>query len=201
MISLKSYLPVLADYLDLTPDALYERQRVLVRSKVLKAVAGRGPGSGIRAMPAAVTQLLLAALATDSLAETEDRTKTLGRGIAEHDICPLTGAKDFAGAIELILSSAALAKKISTIVVARANLKATIHYTERGRRYPQPSAFGKRPVLRGIHRLTVEARLPGQAVQEICDNLQRIVGDYPTNALFEEFEATLNSRRFLVEDR
>ncbi|BBZ96185.1 hypothetical protein BRDID11004_29080 [Bradyrhizobium diazoefficiens] len=201
MISLKSYLPVLADYLDLTPDALYERQRVLVRSGALKAVAGRGPGSGIRAMPATVTQLLIATLATDSLAETEDKTSTLGKGAAEHGLCPLTGANDFAGALELILSSVALAKKVSSIDVARSNLKATIYYTERGRRYSQLSVFGKRPVLRGLHRRSVEAHLPGQAVKEICDNLQRIVGDYPTKALFEEFEATLRGRRLLVEDR
>jgi hypothetical protein len=200
MISLKSYAPVLADYLGMTPDALYERQRVLVRSGALVAPVGRGPGSGIRAMPSSVTQMIMAVLATDSLSEIDEKTRKLGSGRAEHNACPLTGANDFVGALELILASEALANKVQEIEVARSNLKARIVYLQKGRKYPQFSIFGKRPVLRGLHRLSVEASLPGQAVKEICDNLQRIVGDYPTKVLFEEFEATLASRRLLVEE-
>jgi hypothetical protein len=200
MISLKSYAPVLADYLGMTPDALYERQRVLVRAGILVASAGRGPGSGIRAMPSTVTPLIMAALATDNLSEIHEKTEKLGSGLAEQNVCPLTGARDFMSALELILASEALANKVWNIEVTRSNLKARIIYLKKGKKYPDSSVFGKRPVLRGLHRLSVEASLPGLAVQEICDNLQRIVGDYPTKALFEEFEATLAGRRILAEE-
>lgn len=184
----------------MTPDALYERQRVLVRSGALAAPAGRGPGSGIRAMPATVTQVIIAVLATDNLSEIDEMARKLGSGRAEHDVCPLTGARDFVGALELIFASQVLAKKVFSIDVARSNLKATIVYQRKGRKSLDFSVFGKRPVLRGLHRLSVEASLPGQTVREICDNLQRIVGDYPTKHLFEEFEATLAGRRILVEE-
>lgn len=184
----------------MTPDALYERQRVLVRSGALVAPAGRGPGSGIRAMPATVTQVIIAVLATDSLSEIDEKGRKLGSGRAEHNVCPLTGARDFVGALEWILSSDVLAKKVWWVEVERSNLKATITFANKGRKYPEKSIFGKRPVLRGQHRLSVTATLPGQAVYEIYDNLKRIVGDHPTSALFEEFEATLLSRRILVEE-
>lgn len=189
MISLKSYLPFLADYLDLTPDAIYERQRVLVRSRMLKAVPGRGPGSGIRAMPATVTQLVLATLATDSLAETESKTKALGKAVAEQGACPLTGARNFAGALEMILSSRVLADKVLSIVVRRPDLTVALNYKEPAH-HAQVSAFGKGASSRKFYQRTVEACLPAEAVEEICEHLRQMGGDSSKKRLFEEFEAS-----------
>jgi hypothetical protein len=199
MISLKRYTPILADYLDLTSDALYERQRVLVRLNLLEAPSGRGPGSGIRATPSAVSQIIVAVLATDSLSEIDLKARGLGNGRAENKVCPLTGRNDFLGALESILTSEVLAKKVTSIEVERSTLKATIYFNQKGRRYPGLSNFGIRPIKFGSHRFSVMANLPAQAVQEICAQLKDIAADYPTKALFEQFEATLALRRILVK--
>ena len=63
--SLKGLIPRLAHELGMTPDALYERQRALVRAGLLKGVEGKGPGSGVRATPYATALLLIAVLAAD----------------------------------------------------------------------------------------------------------------------------------------
>ena len=63
MASLKGYIPGLARILGTTPDALYERQRALVRAGLLDQGAGRGPGRGVRAPEAAVAFRVIATLA------------------------------------------------------------------------------------------------------------------------------------------
>ncbi|PWE78687.1 hypothetical protein XF30_19970 [Bradyrhizobium sp. SUTN9-2] len=195
MISLKSYLPYLADYLDLTSDALYERQRVLVRSKMLKAIEGRGPGSGIRAVPATVTQLVLATLATDSLADTASKTKTLSRAAAEQGLCPLTGARTFADALEVLVSSEALAKKLLSVVVRRPDLTATVNIIGQPMKSAEVSIFGKRTNSeRRYYSRTVEASLPGGAIEEIGNNLRQIASDWPKKTLFQELEASRRTR-------
>jgi hypothetical protein len=44
--SLKAILPRIAPVLGLTPDALYERQKILVQKGLLQKPVGRGRGSG-----------------------------------------------------------------------------------------------------------------------------------------------------------
>ncbi len=78
-VSLKSLIPDLAPAFDLTPAALYERQRALERAGLLKAEGGRGPGSGVRATPQAVAALFTSVLATDSLSEVETEAVMLAR--------------------------------------------------------------------------------------------------------------------------
>src|SRR4051794_2381170 len=75
--SLKGYIPGLARHLGVTPAALYERQRALVRAGDLELAEGRGPGSGVRADCRGIALLLLAVLATDSLSQVETRTKEM----------------------------------------------------------------------------------------------------------------------------
>ncbi len=58
--SLKSFLPVLSRILAEPADALYERQRALVREGLLESVPGHGTGSGVRATPESVAMLLIA---------------------------------------------------------------------------------------------------------------------------------------------
>ena len=76
-LSMKSYSVELADYLGITPLAVYERQRVLVRLGVLDSIEGRGPHSGVRATPSAVAVLLVGALFADNLSEIDDRVVRL----------------------------------------------------------------------------------------------------------------------------
>src|ERR1700730_12783503 len=94
---LKGYTPDLAKLLGLTPAALYERQRALVRAGLLDVSVGRGPGSGVRTEAGSIALLLIAALATDSLSETETRTRAImdAKPAGGEEICPKTDAKNF----------------------------------------------------------------------------------------------------------
>src|SRR5215211_4926587 len=58
--SLKALIPAIAQVLEMNPATLYERQRALVRSGLLKTKSGRGPGSGVRASADSVAILLIA---------------------------------------------------------------------------------------------------------------------------------------------
>jgi hypothetical protein len=75
-IGLKGYCAVMADYLGITPLAVYERQRMLVRLGVLPD-AGPGRNKGVRASPATVAPLLIAGLFVDNLSELDDRFRRL----------------------------------------------------------------------------------------------------------------------------
>jgi hypothetical protein len=76
-LSLKSYSVELADYLSITPLAVYERQRALVRLGVLESIEGRGPHSGVRATPNAVAVILIGTLLADNLSEIDQRVVRL----------------------------------------------------------------------------------------------------------------------------
>jgi hypothetical protein len=106
-----------------TPAALYERQRVLVEAGLLQAVAGRGPGTGVRATPQSMAVLLIALLATDSVAETGERTKTVMKLKSHEGPCPITLQKTFSAALAEILASEELAKDIGLIAVERTHEK------------------------------------------------------------------------------
>src|SRR4026208_2522364 len=93
--SLKSLIPSLAKTFRVSPAALYERQRALVRCGLLKTKPGRGPGSGVRATPESIALLLISLLATDSLSQVEARTPALAKLRSTSDQCPLTGQKTF----------------------------------------------------------------------------------------------------------
>jgi hypothetical protein len=77
MASLKSFLPVMASALATTPDALYSRQRALVRLGLLPTKEGKGPGSGVLLNSDALAVMLIAVLAADTLAETDERVVRL----------------------------------------------------------------------------------------------------------------------------
>src|SRR5258708_17505028 len=72
MLGLKWFIPLLSEFLHLSPAALYGRQRELVRAKLLASTKGYGPGSGVRLSPDAVAMLLIAVLATDNVSDVKD---------------------------------------------------------------------------------------------------------------------------------
>jgi DNA-binding IscR family transcriptional regulator len=117
--SLKGLIPVLAKAVGMTPAALYERQRALVRAGLLHAESGRGPGSGVRATPESVSMLLVALLATGSLSETESQTKAVANLKSAMKRCPLTGKKTFATALTAALASQEMAKRVRWLEVER----------------------------------------------------------------------------------
>ena len=79
MIGLKSFLKEFSDFTDgeLSHDALYARQRELVRCGLLPTREGRGPGSGVPLLPDTLATFLIGLLATDSLTDLGERTAQL----------------------------------------------------------------------------------------------------------------------------
>ena len=104
MISLKSFIPLACPHLEVSPAALYERQRALVRLGVLHGKEGKGRGSGVRLSADAVAALLASLLATDSLSEVADTIPLLHLK-ANEGTCPLTNATTFWGALTYLLES------------------------------------------------------------------------------------------------
>ncbi len=134
MRSLKGYTPALARLLGTSPAALYERQRALVRAGMLDASEGRGPGSGVKTNAGSVALLIIAVLATDSLTETENRTRPIANATpVGNDFCPVTGAKTFFEALALVLSSEERAERCQEICVSRTAALARIIFQARGK--------------------------------------------------------------------
>lgn len=158
--SLKSFIPPLAKAVGMTPAALYERQRALVRAGLLQAESGRGPGSGVRTTAQSVAMLLIALLATDSLSETAERTKLFAR------LKCLPNAKTtFASALAALLTSN---EEYGAVFVNRGWQTATIIY----RSDPPAVAFGKPRAKHGIH---VVAQIQGDTLRSIADELGEVL--------------------------
>ena len=77
MAGLKSFLNVIASFSDEPFDALYERQRELMRCGLLPIRPGRGPGSGVPLTPETLATFLIGLLATDGLSDLARRTAQL----------------------------------------------------------------------------------------------------------------------------
>ena len=110
MIGLKTYLPSLSILVEITHQALYERQRALVRSGALKSVAGKGPGSGVKADADALATFLISLLSHELLVEAAN-AEAFGRLRNAESKCPFTGANDLKGALVKILSDHYLAER------------------------------------------------------------------------------------------
>ena len=105
MNSQKAFIPIMAAKLLITPAALYERQRVLVSEGVLKPVAGRGPGSGVKLTPHSVAMLLISVMVSDTMVGLSQVTKAFALLAPENRKCSLTGAKTLSDAIARVIAS------------------------------------------------------------------------------------------------
>ena len=156
MTSLKGYMPALARHLNTSVAALYERQRVLVRKRVLSPDETKlsGPGGGVRATSASVAHLLVAVLATDSLSETETRAPLVSEAkLVAGGESPFKLVPKFVDAITVVLNSEALSRHVSEISVCRTEGRAAIRFK---RKY-QPAEFifdaGPKSGLKSTHLL------------------------------------------------
>jgi hypothetical protein len=77
MIGLKSFLSVISEFSDEPFDALYERQRELVRCGLLPVRPGRGPGTGVPLTAETLATFLIGLLAADGLSDLARRTAQL----------------------------------------------------------------------------------------------------------------------------
>ena len=150
-LSLKALLPSFAYALDMKDAALYERQRVLVRAGLLKAEAGRGPGSGVRATPRSVAMLLISLVATPSFSEVASCTRAFANLRSSGGPCDLTGERTFGGATTAILTNGAIAKCVNHLRGERGGeeFDAAIDFEDERLKAPPPqklmntSWFGK----------------------------------------------------------
>lgn len=157
----------------MTPEALYWRQRELVRAGLLNLGDGRGPGSGVRTNAESVAMLLTALLATDSLAETGERTRKIaGLTPADAGRCPLTGARSFHGALTSLLSRG-MARRVVAITVSRTAARAVIRYKDRESREQRESAFAGTGIAEPS--LSVVATLTSSLWWKIADDVNALI--------------------------
>jgi hypothetical protein len=103
MPSLKSLLDQLSPILGMSPGAIYERQRALVRLGALHAAPGKGPGSGVELSSQNLATLLIGCAAFMSLSSIDDRIVEYIQARSSGKGCMMTGAKTFGLAIQGIL--------------------------------------------------------------------------------------------------
>jgi hypothetical protein len=176
MESLKKYSEKLAPRLGLTHAALYERQRQLVRLKLLKVSETTGPGGGVRATPHNVAMLLIAVLVTDNLSELSLRAPAAAHLRSETGRCPLTQAPRFHAALNRILSDRTIAVRVWSINFYRSAAGAWIQFIDQDigsegaeRKSVQNSEFGFRPEK---FDLVVTALITGDLFAEIAADLE-----------------------------
>lgn len=131
---LKAFSYRLAQDLGLSPDAVYERQRALVRAGLLTAGTGRGPRSGVRVTGRSVALLLLALLASDGIKNRAKRVAELSQAKTTKK-CGLTGKTILVDAFEELLvgKSYETILYLTKISVSRSTGEAEIHYRDKNR--------------------------------------------------------------------
>jgi uncharacterized protein YjhX (UPF0386 family) len=154
MISLKAFLPVLSRLLELSPAALYERQRALVRLNLLpKPIApGRKSGAAM-ATPDSVAIMLIAVLATDNLSEMDDRIQVFAKKRAIDPVtgkpgrCRFTGKHTLQEALTEVLADSKVSSTLSIEVTRKAKTARLISSSGGGHR---TSEFGMVPLGKGV---------------------------------------------------
>jgi hypothetical protein len=153
MISLKAFLPVLSKFVELSPAALYERQRALVRLDLLPKPSAPGRNSGAAmAAPNSVAIMLIAILATDNLSEMDSRIKTFAKKRAIDATgkpvqCRFTGKLTLQEALAEVLSDSKVASTISIEVMRKAKTARLVSSSGGEHRF---SDFGQSPPRKGI---------------------------------------------------
>ena len=171
MASLKSLIPSIAKIVEMTPAALYERQRALVRAGLIHAKPGRGRGSGATADSKSVAMLLIAILATDNLTETEQSARLFAKLKSNNEVCPLTGENTFASALAAVLSSKARA--VVLVRVQRSHGYAGIWFQRRGQKQARGSIFSTLE-LREVPIVT-SAEIFGSTLRQIGKELEAVI--------------------------
>jgi hypothetical protein len=177
LTSLKSLIPTLAKVVELSPAALYERQRALVRGGVLKAKPGRGPGSGVPGTPHAAITLLISILATSSLSEVVDETKRLISLKSVDGTCPVTGKKTFGAALTAILQMRDFFSKTLWVTVERRGDKVSVNIGFRdtaGNVFTSVFGSTRRELEKDYHHLTASATL---YLREVLFDVARMLSE------------------------
>jgi hypothetical protein len=173
--SLKATLPVLGRLIGISPNVLYERQKVLMQEGVLTTIAGRGPGSGVVATPESLALLLIAFLANplklSDLAETTRRIASAAPTVGKK--CPFTGASVFGDALAKVLSNRRLLERVTRVQISGSHSHAEIHF--RNSRKVEISAFDGHKIENPGRRFDFSLLLNGipdfdQAIADLLDD-------------------------------
>lgn len=163
--SLKVILPEIGKLLDISPNALYERQKTLVVEGLLLSHPGRGPGSGVHADAQSMAMLLIGVFAGLSLTETGPTARAIaGAKIAVDKTCSLTGARNFHGALARIIDDERLSSRADAASVAFLAGTAQCHINYDAPPLGPPETFN--PAERGKHSFFV-CRIPNSSALRI----------------------------------
>ena len=165
--SLKRLITDVSTLTGMSQAAVYERQRALVRARLLKTERGRGPGSGVRGTPESMALLLISLLATGNLSDVGLSTSTFANLENKEDSCPLTGKRTLAEAVTALLASKELARSIITINLSQETKESEIAYRDPSKGGSiLSSEFG----LAGPEGpgLSMSARLSGDVVERLA---------------------------------
>jgi hypothetical protein len=182
MASLKPYIFKLAPQLGMSPAALYERQRALVRAGLLEQGTGRGPGSGVQANASTVALLLIAALATDNLSDANVRTREIATTKQQGDLSRLMKGKTFHEAVTTILGGYALPWLVTKLRIFQSARQAEIHLGQMVVLFgaPAPQKLQRLPGVR------VMAEIDGEILRQISADLAALRDDDATSRSAKE---------------
>ena len=171
MISLRSYLPFLARQINASPVTLYERQRELVRAKLLSKGEGVGRGSGVELSSSSVAMLLIAMLSSEALVGSARAVHRIALLRATLGKCELTGKRLFHEACGALLTSYPSGVRISGLEVSRTAPHAAINFQRGVKNFI--SEFG--PPGSDHEALAVRATLSGAVLHNICKDLIKVL--------------------------
>jgi hypothetical protein len=120
--------------------------------------------------------LLIAVLATDSLSETAQQTRTLANLKSRTKRCPLTGKKTFARALAAILASSETSRQVSWIETRRSATSANAAIVYK----PEPKMLGD---LRSEFGQQLIGRIAGLSVKaELWLQFRKIADEFEAEA-------------------
>jgi len=164
MTSLKAFTPFLAQQLVVTPATLYERQRVLIPAGLLKAVKGRGPGTGVRLTGGSVSMLLVSIMASDLLKESGEITGRFARLVPETGKCIVSGRKSLLDALSAVLTSTELAGTFGDLLIERNGIGAVLWDAQN----KNGTNFLERNFKQPILGLNTSVRMPKRVLNNIA---------------------------------
>jgi hypothetical protein len=181
-MSLKSYVPALARTLGMPTATVYERQRSLTRLDLLDPGAASGPGSGVQITSSAkeVALLIIACLASDTIAAAGTRARAVAEATPVNEkYCPFTHMGTFGSALARVLTSTAQSRRVIEIKISRSAARAEIVYRDIKMKQRISAFVGSTGADEPA--IAVAATLKAKALQAIAADVQAML-----HLLFDE---------------
>ncbi|MBR1212053.1 hypothetical protein [Bradyrhizobium sp. JYMT SZCCT0180] len=179
-------MPRFSEIVGITPAALYERQRALMRLGLLVAGAGRGPGSGVKLSADSLAVMIISVLATESLSDIDKRMLRLCNARpSEGEKCAVTGAGTLRQAVATLLADPSFSREGERMLFCGVEdyRKAQIDYFERGSNV-RFTVFALKE--RSWPRITRSGRIDSGLIRVMVDDLVAVL---PAKSLNQEGKA------------